>query len=115
MQAPQSGAMTSSDMPPRALFFRRRVGSWQLALERMRLSRHETTRRYDGAASGWPRLIRRFGFDVAYAGLCRRLLDAHGPLREGALMLDCTELSLHVLDASPNMLRVAADELRRHG
>ena len=131
MQAPQACAMTSSDTPPRALVFRRRFGSWQLALERMQLPRDETTRRYNGAAGGWPCLIRQLGFDVAYAGLCRRLLDSHGPLREGARMLDCgggsaalgsaaahaagTKLSLHVLDASPNMLRVAADELRRHG
>ena len=111
--------------------FRQRIGSWQLALERAQLSPDEVTHRYDRIAPRWPRLIRRLGFDSAYAGLCHRLLDAHGPLGKGARMLDCgggsaalstalaraaaARLSHHVLDASANMLHVAANELRQLG
>lgn len=57
--------LTRIDAHP--LVFRRRLASWQVALERVAYSSKELAARYDRSAVRWPRRVRRLGFDVAYA------------------------------------------------
>lgn len=134
VESPSGPANENGQLPPRGSirFLARRIGSWRLIIERDPLPAETLQRRYAALASGYTRMLRRFGFTRAYAGLAQQFVaKSPGIFGPAARVLDCGSgsgaLSLaladatrfglqhHLLDVSLAMLEVAAHSLASRG
>lgn len=106
------------------------LGSWELSLARRPLGRSELAARYDDAAAGWERRIRRLGHPARCRALMQRVLaglPAEGPVRAldcgtgtGAMALALAEaarvpVAVDAVDLSRAMLARAGARLRQAG
>lgn len=97
--------------------FARWIGSWRVSVRRKALGAEELAGRYDRAAPGWRRTVRRFGYPDAYRAALRRVLTARpdlaarGPLRA----LDCGagagDLSLALVSAAAGPVTLSAVDI----
>jgi ubiquinone/menaquinone biosynthesis C-methylase UbiE len=124
--------MTADVNSPQIPVFKRRVGSWQIAVSRQGFMSDQLRRAYDDCAPSWERTIARLGFPSAYRQVLRQV--APGLTRAAGMppkVLDCgigtgamtlalaSEIQgmfdLSAVDISPLMLEQAAVNLNRLG
>lgn len=112
--------------PPETIpVFARRFGSWHLSVQRQPFSALELAQRYDRAAPGWARTLKRLRFPGAYELVLRRVFDEQTLKSVGARprVLECgvgtgtlscaladvlpVRCALEAIDISPRMLEHA--------
>lgn len=117
--------MTLETHAPHIPVFKRRLGSWQIAVSRQGFADDQLRRAYDDCAPSWQRTIERLGFPLAYRQVLRQLVPTLTSDRERPVkVLDCgvgtgamalalaaemdASFELSAVDISPVMLEEAS-------